>query len=83
MCKILLTARGVRETVYSIDQWKSLFEEAGFKVVHMYRDLRPMSKDWINRGTLLSKCGRLLQATALTIWPTRWQYQVYFLCKLA
>lgn len=74
---------GVRETVYSIAQWKLLFENAGFSVTHMYRDLRPMSKDWINRGNLLSKCVRMAQAMALTVWPIRWQYQVYFLCKLS
>ena len=74
---------GVRETVYSIDQWKSLFEEAGFKVVHMYRDLRPVSKAWINQGTMLTKILRGVQALALTVWPTRWQYQVYFQCKLS
>lgn len=73
---------GVRETVYSIEQWKRLFEAAGFNVVHMYRDLRPMSKEWINRGSLANKVVRLLQAVALTIWPMRWQYQVYFMCKL-
>lgn len=70
----------VRETVLSIEAWNALFESAGLRVIGKWRDLHPLSIDWIMRGSWLLRPVRLLQALALTMWPVSWQYQVYFLC---
>jgi len=70
----------VRETVLSIETWNALFENAGLRVVAKWRDLHPLSIDWIMRGSWLLRPVRFLQALALTLWPVSWQYQVYFLC---
>jgi hypothetical protein len=36
---------------------------------------------WINQGPMHARPLRLMQALALPLWPLRWQYQVYFVCK--
>ena len=70
----------IQETVRSIPEWERLFEAAGLNVQREWRDLHPLSRGWILRGSIGNRLIRLLQATALVIWPVAWQYQVYFLC---
>ena len=71
----------VRETVRSLAEWAGMLDHAGLAVQARWRDLHPLSWDWINRGPLVRRMLRLGQATALAMWPVRWQYQVYFLCR--
>lgn len=73
----------IRETVRTLDEWESLFRDAGMIVESRWRDLHPLSIDWIARGSLPARMVRAAQALALAVWPIRWQYQVYFLCKLS
>ena len=71
----------IRETVRSILEWEALFEAEGLTVQQRWRDLHPLSRAWIFRGSIGNRLIRILQAIALSIWPIAWQYQVYFLCK--
>lgn len=71
----------IRETVRSLGEWEGLFSDAGMKVQARWRDLHPLSIDWIARGSLPARLVRTAQAVALALWPVRWQYQVYFLCE--
>ena len=70
----------IQETVRSIPEWERLFESEGLTVRYRWRDLHPLSRAWIYRGSIGNRLVRLTQATALAIWPIAWQYQVYFLC---
>ena len=72
---------GVRETLLSIAQWRTMLEAAGLRIDGMFRDLRPLSAAWINRGGMGSRLVRALQACALALWPMAWQYQIYFRCR--
>ncbi len=72
---------GVRETVLSITQWQTMLETAGLHIDGTYRDLRPLSVAWINRGGMVSCLLRAVQACALALWPMAWQYQIYFRCR--
>jgi len=72
---------GVRETVLSITQWQAMLTAAGLRIDGMFRDLRPLSAAWINRGGLFSRLVRAAQACALALWPMAWQYQVYLRCR--
>jgi SAM-dependent methyltransferase len=71
----------IRETVRSIAEWTAMFEQAGLDVCERWRDLHPLSWQWISMGPLRARPLRLLQALALPLWPLRWQYQVYFKCR--
>lgn len=71
----------IRETVRSIDEWTAMFENAGLAVRAKWRDLHPLSRAWICNGRGWTWPVRGAQALALALWPVRWQYQVYFLCK--
>ncbi|HEY4146296.1 class I SAM-dependent methyltransferase [Pinirhizobacter sp.] len=71
----------VREDVLEIDQWTALFESVGLSVYSRWRDLHPLSISWITNGSWVRIPLRMIQAFALTLWPVRWQYQVYFFCK--
>jgi len=73
--------RAIQEDVLSLDAWQTLFEAAGLEVEARWRDLHPLSRSWIARGSPLSWPLRLLQALALASWPMRWQYQVYHFCS--
>lgn len=73
----------IRETVRSLETWTALLRDAGLQVRVQWRDLHPLSVAWIAQGPILSRPLRLLQALALPLWPMRWQYQVYFNCKVA
>jgi SAM-dependent methyltransferase len=70
----------IRETVRSIEEWSAMFANAGLEVGAAWRDLHPLSRGWIRRGSRWQWPVRAVQATALAMWPVSWQYQVYFLC---
>lgn len=67
----------IREDVYSLDEWKLLFEDAGFSVVEKCRDLHVLSLNWMLQKGWLYFPVRALQACALALWPLNWQYQVH------
>ncbi len=71
----------VKEDVYELAQWETRFASAGLRVTKRWRDLHPVSLSWIRHGKPLTWPVRALQALALTLWPVRWQYQVYFRCQ--
>lgn len=71
----------IRETVRSIRDWASMLNGAGLEVQDMWRDLHPLSRDWIFQRDGLAWLPRAAQAIALAAWPIEWQYQVYFLCS--
>jgi SAM-dependent methyltransferase len=75
--------KAVREDVLSLDAWQQLFGEAGLRVEARWRDLHPLSRSWIARGSPLAWPLRLAQALALAVWPMRWQYQVYHRCSVS
>lgn len=70
-----------KEDVLELAGWKQLFEAAGLQVIERWRDLHPMSWSWISHGSVLAWPVRAAQALALTVWPVRWQYQVYHYCR--
>jgi SAM-dependent methyltransferase len=71
----------VRETVYSIAEWRNLIIDSGLSVDVVWRDLHPLSREWIVQGPVWRWPLRSAQAMALALWPTAWQYQIYFLCR--
>lgn len=71
----------IKETVFSISEWTTMLGSSGLQVQDMWRDLHPLSRDWIFRGRGLAWMPRAAQAIALAAWPLDWQYQVYFLCN--
>lgn len=70
-----------KEDVKSIAEWTSLFENAGLVVNDAWRDLHVISWRWISAGRWYLIPLRTMQALMLAIWPLRWQYQIYFLCR--
>lgn len=72
-----------KEDVLELGHWNELFQQSGLIVLDRWRDLHPLSWHWISRGNPLAWPMRALQALALTIWPVKWQYQVYHYCKAA
>jgi ubiquinone/menaquinone biosynthesis C-methylase UbiE len=73
----------VREEARTLEGWQELFESVGLCVDKRWRDLHVLSPRWVTRGPWYFWPVRLAQALMLTIWPLRWQYQVYHLCQLA
>jgi SAM-dependent methyltransferase len=71
----------VREDVYPLSKWESIFREGGLEVVARWRDLHVLSRNWILQKNPLLWPLRAAQATALAIWPMSWQYQIYHLCR--
>lgn len=71
----------IRETVRSLEEWRMLLRDAGLEVCARWRDLHPLSAAWIFQGSINTRLLRLAQALALSLWPLRWQYQVYFVCE--
>jgi SAM-dependent methyltransferase len=69
----------VREDVLSLDAWQALFEANGFRVEQRWGDRHVMSMGWLLQNGWLQLLPRLAQALVLTVWPLRWQYQVYHL----
>lgn len=70
-----------KEEVKSIAEWTQLFEDAGLMVDASWRDLHVVSWRWISAGKWYLIPLRALQALMLTLWPLKWQYQIYFLCR--
>jgi len=73
----------VREDVLSLDAWQGLFEASGLRIERRWRDLHVLSRSWLMRLGWRGLPPRLAQALALTVWPLRWQYQVYHLLSSA
>jgi len=72
----------VREEVRSLAQWRDLFDSAGLRVRHRWRDLHVIAPSWILRGPWYGWPVRAAQALVLPLWPLEWQYQVYHLCTI-
>jgi SAM-dependent methyltransferase len=71
-----------KEDVKTLVEWNNLFEMGGLKVVKRWRDLHVLSWQWILNAPLHRVPLRAIQALMLGIWPIKWQYQVYHLCKI-
>lgn len=69
-----------KEDVRTLEEWNSLFEDAGLSVKSKWKDLHVISWHWIAKGKPLLWPFRALQCLLLLIWPLKWQYQVYHLC---
>lgn len=72
-----------KEDVKTLAEWKELFEHGGLEVVMRWRDLHVLSWDWIFNARWYWVPLRAAQALMLSMWPIKWQYQVYHLCKIA
>jgi len=72
-----------KEDARSLQQWALLFERFGLVIEKRWRDLHVMSLNWISAARWPWWPLRALQAGALCVWPLRWQYQVYHLCRVA
>jgi ubiquinone/menaquinone biosynthesis C-methylase UbiE len=70
-----------KEDVRTLDEWNTLFESAGLKVHRRWKDLHVLSWKWISTSHWYVVPLRAAQAISLTIWPLRWQYQVFHLAK--
>ena len=70
-----------KEDVKTLQEWQSLFEDSGLIVNERWKDLHIFSWHWILSKHFFSIPLRILQALALTVWPLKWQYQVYHLCS--
>ncbi|CAB5093804.1 hypothetical protein D3OALGA1CA_1072 [Olavius algarvensis associated proteobacterium Delta 3] len=70
-----------RETIYSLDKWENVFSRAGLTVEERWKDLHVFSFAWMLRKPWYAPPARLLQAVLLLLWPLKWQYQVYHLCR--
>lgn len=71
-----------KEEVWTLHEWQELLADAGLDAEEKWRDLHVLSWSWISsRGWHLIPL-RLAQAAALVVWPLKWQYQVYHLCRL-
>ena len=71
----------VREVVRSLHEWNALFERAGLIIETRWRDLHVLSLEWIGLHGWKEWFPRCMQALMLPLWPMRWQYQVYHLCR--
>lgn len=69
-----------KEHVRTLSEWNSLFNESGLTVIDMWKDLHILTWSWISSGRWYSIPVRFVQALALTVWPLKWQYQVYHRC---
>ncbi|GAB5453658.1 MAG: hypothetical protein Hals2KO_39860 [Halioglobus sp.] len=70
-----------KEVVRSLEEWDTLFTQAGLCVDRRWRDLHVLNLNWITRGSPIMWPVRALQALVLPLWPLRWQYQVYHVCR--
>lgn len=69
-----------KEVVRTLEEWESLFLSAGLTVTERWKDLHVINRGWIMTGRFYIWPFRLIQSLLLTIWPLRWQYQVYHRC---
>lgn len=74
--------QAVKETIRSLDEWKTLFNHEGLIVEKCWADHHVFSKNWIVRKPYTMILPRLIQALLLLIWPLGWQYQVFHWCRL-
>jgi len=72
----------IQEDILSLNDWDHLFTEAGLIVEDLWRDLHILNRSWILRPPIYLVPVRLLQAIALPLWPLKWQYQVFHLCRI-
>lgn len=70
-----------KEHVRTLDEWNNLFNKSGLTVIDRWKDLHVLSWPWISSGRWYSIPVRTMQALALTVWPLKWQYQVYHQCR--
>jgi SAM-dependent methyltransferase len=75
--------KDAKEVVRTLEEWESLFEQAGLRVSRKWKDLHVLSWNWITMNGWLRAPTRAIQALLLLVWPLRWQYQVYHLCVKA
>ena len=71
-----------KEDVKTIEQWGQLFHDAGLEVTQKWKDLHTLSWSWISRRGIIHAPLRALYSLSLLAWPLKWQYQVYFACRL-
>ena len=74
--------KDAKEVVRTLQEWESLFNQAGLKVNKKWKDLHVISWHWITMRGFVKAPVRFLQAIALAFWPLKWQYQVYHLCEI-
>lgn len=70
-----------KEEVRTLEAWDAIFAEAGLTVIKRWKDLHILSWEWIRKGKWYQIPLRLAQALVMPLWPLRWQYQVYHLCR--
>ena len=70
-----------KEEVRTLDEWNDLFNLAGLSVSQRWKDLHVLSFSWISLNGWKFILPRLFQALALTVWPLKWQYQVFHLAN--
>jgi len=71
-----------KEVVRTLDEWNGLFEQAGLLVDERWKDLHVLSWSWVSLNGWKGVFLRSVQAVALTIWPLKWQYQVFHLAHV-
>lgn len=70
-----------REVVRTLEEWEEIFNQAGLDVQYRWKDLHILNWEWIRNAKWFQIPLRLAQALVLPLWPLRWQYQVYHLCR--
>jgi ubiquinone/menaquinone biosynthesis C-methylase UbiE len=70
-----------KEVVRTLEEWERLFSDAGLVVQERWKDLHVLSWKWLRKGKWHLFPVRITQALLLCLWPLKWQYQVFFLCK--
>lgn len=68
-----------KEEVRTLDEWGDIFESGGLQTIKRWKDLHMLSWGWIALRGWKHVPLRMLQVLALTVWPLRWQYQIYHL----
>jgi ubiquinone/menaquinone biosynthesis C-methylase UbiE len=71
-----------KEEVRTLAEWEKLFNTSGLVVHERWKDLHVLSWSWISSGAWYAIPLRIIQALALSVWPLKWQYQVYHLCRV-
>lgn len=71
----------IKEESRTLVEWEQFFLDAGLVAERKWKDLHVLNWRWISAGSRYRVPFRALQALLLVIWPLKWQYQVYFLCK--
>lgn len=71
-----------KEVVRTLNEWNDIFELAGLQVSERWKDLHVLSWSWISLNGWKFVFLRAAQAIALTLWPLKWQYQVFHLAHV-